>query len=218
MINYNQVVMHLASAKHLSQLLSEIWIINPLKATMIKNTIYKIISFFSYLLLFTNCSAATQNLSVWNPDEAQFFDDSIDIIDDYNNLSGQWAFDAKEEFNGRSNLADIIAIVNITSIQTSQDNSGKEEKRIEMEVTQLIYGTLESNNIVLATNAESKSYTLIMRYEKNLKGEHLLFLRRFKTTEGFGEHFHISPASDNLKKLVLDLVEKRIEAESTPIN
>ncbi|MBN2802066.1 MAG: hypothetical protein JXR91_03130 [Deltaproteobacteria bacterium] len=185
---------------------------------MIKTTFYRLFSIFSYLLLFTSCTAANQNLSAWNPDEAQFFDDSIDIIEDYNNLSGQWEFDAKEEFNGRSNLADIIAIVNITSIQTSQDNSGKEEKRIEMLVTKFIYGTLESNDIVLATNAESKSYTLIMRYEKNLKGEHLLFLRRFKTSEGYGEHFHISPASDKLKNSVRELVEKRIEAESKPIN
>ncbi len=37
----------------------------------------------------------------WDPKEAQFFDDGIDVIKDFSNLSGDWAFRRENELDGR---------------------------------------------------------------------------------------------------------------------
>ncbi len=172
-----------------------------------------------FLTIFTlaGCAGTLTDIREWNPSEEKFFDDGIDIIEDNSKLSGQWAFDAEEELNGRANLADVIAIVTIVAVQTNNNISEVDEKRIEVKIDKLLYGKVKQKHIVLTSRSRTKGYTLINRYEKNLKGRHLLFLRRFKTETEIDNHFHLSSASSKMEEKVTAIIKKRVKAESEPV-
>ena len=85
--------------------------------------------------------------------EATVFDDGIDVVDDPAKLSGEWAFRERENLNARSNLADFVAVVSITSIQTMKDVDGTEARRIDTRVMNIIYGTTPGKTLVLKSSS-----------------------------------------------------------------
>ena len=169
------------------------------------------------LPLLAGCAATISTGSPWDPAEERFFDDGIDVIKDYSQLSGQWAFDAEEELTGRVNLSDIIAEVTISSVLTNKNTADIEEKRIQITFNKMLYGKLTDKNIILSANQNTKGYTLIKRHEDSLKGKHLLFLRLITAQNGMSNHFHISPASEFMSGKVNSLIEKRKKAEALPV-
>ncbi|MFO8070986.1 MAG: hypothetical protein R6V85_03840 [Polyangia bacterium] len=155
----------------------------------------------------------------WEPGEARFFDDGVDLMKQPSKLSGQWAYDQQQELDGRVTLADLIAVVEIGSVQTTTDLEGREAKRIEIEIVEKLYGEKPSDTLSLESNRESVGYPLVLRHERHLRGEFIAFLRFFEGEDGQrAQRFHLSPASAEMRKLVREKVEERIEAEQTAAN
>jgi hypothetical protein len=146
--------------------------------------------------------------------EATVFDDGIDVVDDTTKLSGEWAFRAREDLDARSNLADMFAVVDITSVQTTKDIDGKEGRRIDARVDRILYGTAPDRVLVLEAAAASLGYSLITRHEGRLTGEYIVFLRWFELEDGTtGHHFHFSPSSPGVLEMVRKYVEARVAQE-----
>jgi hypothetical protein len=152
----------------------------------------------------------------WDPAaEATVFDDGIDVVDDPAKLSGEWAFRARQDLDERSNLADMVAVVNILSIQTTKDVDGTEAQRIDARVERVLYGASPGRTLALNSPASSLGYSLITRHEGRLTGAYIVFLRWFqKEDETLGHHFHFSPASPTIYEKVEGYVKARKAQEA----
>ncbi|MDJ0762969.1 MAG: hypothetical protein QNJ97_08280 [Myxococcota bacterium] len=152
------------------------------------------------LLLLVGCASKPFKAGKgWDPDEAAFFDDGVDLVEDLSSLSGRYAYAQERAYEGRIYLSDLIAIVDIYSIQTQADFEGVAAKRILVRVEEALYGSAPDTEIQLASAAEAPGHELILRNENRLKGRFLLFARWFEQeNNAIGHHFHLSPASEAL--------------------
>jgi hypothetical protein len=147
--------------------------------------------------------------------EATVFDDGIDVVDDPEKLSGEWAFRARQDLDARSNLADLVAVVNITSVQTTKDVDGTEARRIDTRVMSILYGTTPDKTLVLKSSSTALGNSLIIRHEGRLSGEFIVFLRWFEQEDGtIGHHFHCSPSSPAILENVRKYVRARTAQEA----
>lgn len=150
----------------------------------------------------------------FEPGETRFFDDGVDMMKEPSKLSGQWAFDHGEELEGRVHFADLVALVEVVSVQTVRDLDGVEAKQIRVEVLETFYGDSPSRALTLHSAAESRGHALVLRHESRLSGTFVLFARFFAGEDGeIDNHFHLSPASSEVLGLVRDEVEVRVEEE-----
>lgn len=171
-----------------------------------------ILSFFSLL----GCGGATfRTGESWDPKESAFFDDGVDVFDDYSAISGQWAYRLEKELDARLQLADFIGVAKILSVQTKSDFEVEAAKRIDIEIVEALYGNTPGNNVQLVSTREAPGHQLILRYEGRLTGNQLVFIRWFeKEDKSLGHHFHISPASEYLVSKVRPVIANRIREES----
>lgn len=146
--------------------------------------------------------------------EKRFFDDGIDVVSGYQEASGQFLFEARQDIDARSNLANVVALVTIVSVQTNDMSGGIEERRIEVNVEQVLYGELQHSKYQLRSASSSLGYALLNRHEAALEGKKILFLRTFPPTEnGVDHHFHLSPGDASVVAEVTPFLKKRLEAE-----
>lgn len=166
------------------------------------------------VLLASGCGGGFKVGSPWNPNESRFFDDGIDLIKEPSKLGGEWAYNHEEELDARVNLGDLTALVSVLTVQTATDLEGKEAKRIEAQILEPWYGSSPTETIFLQSSKDSLGYPLIMRHERHLTGKFLVFIRWFDEEDGsLGHHFHLSPASLEMRKKVQDMIDKRKEEE-----
>ncbi len=171
------------------------------------------------LIALAGCGGGFALGEPWEPGEARFFDNGVDLMKQPSKLSGQWAYDQQQELDGRVTLADLIAVVEIGSVQTTTDLEGREAKRIEVDIVDRLYGEAPSDTLSLESGRESIGYPLLLRHERHLSGEFIAFLRFFEGEEGQrAQRFHLSPASPEVRKLVREKVAERIESEQTAAN
>jgi len=153
----------------------------------------------------------------WDSKEAPFFDDGVDIIRDPMSLSGEWAFRQRNWLDGRVQLADSIAVVEISSVQTASDAEGRHSKRIEVAVIEQLYGKNPNHRVSLESTENEPGYQLILRHERYLTGRFILFARWFSkagsTPDAVGNHFHLSPASEVMLAEVTARLEHRVKEE-----
>jgi len=147
--------------------------------------------------------------------EATVFDDGIDVLDDPAKLAGEWAFRARQDLDARSNLADMVAVVTIVSVQTTKDVDGTEARRIDARVNDLLYGAAPDRSLALKSSATSLGYSLVTRHEGRLTGSFIVFLRWFEQEDGtIGHHFHLSPSSPEISEQVRKYVRARVAKEA----
>jgi hypothetical protein len=165
---------------------------------------------FAELLFVSGCGSEFKTGMDWRPDEARFFDDGVDMIADISKLSGKWAYTQEDDLTGRVQLADLVAEIEIVSIQTISDVEQVETKRIKVQILEQIYGVAPDDSFALSSRSDAPGNVLIKRYEKHLTGRFLLFVRWFEGQGGVVEHhFHMSPDSEEIKAAVREQVQKR---------
>ncbi len=176
------------------------------------------LDFAPFLILCTvGCAAAEFQVgNAWQPGEERFFDDGVDMVGDPSKISGKWAYEQQDELTGRVQLADLIARVEILSVQTHRNIDGIETKRLTVEIVEIKYGHSPEQQLSLASLRDAPGHTLIQRYEKRLTGHFILFIRWFETDDGsLGHHFHLSPATSIIESEVQKRINERLKQEST---
>jgi hypothetical protein len=153
------------------------------------------------LILITGCSKYGFEVGKpWNPEETPFFDDGVDVVDNLANLSGKWRHQQERLFDARVQLADLIAEVEILSVQTSSDLESETSKRIEVRIVEIMYGKAPSDTLPLVSRKNAPGYELVLRHEARLMGHFFLFVRWFDEKDNkLGNHFHLSPTSEEIR-------------------
>ena len=147
--------------------------------------------------------------------EASVFDDGIDLVDDPAKLSDQWAFRARDDMRARASLADLVAVVTVSSVQTAKDVDGAEVRRIDARIDDILYGRAPDKTLALLSPASSLGHALIVRHEGRITGSFVVFLRWFDLPDGAtGHHFHLSPSSPAVITTVREVVAARVQQEA----
>ena len=113
-------------------------------------SLLRTITFFllSLTILFTAaCGASFQTGAAWDPEESKIFDDGVDLIDAPAKLQGQWAYMAQQELSKRTELADTIAVISLSSVQTDQNMNSVEKKHLQVHVQSVakrIFGAVQN--------------------------------------------------------------------------
>ena len=172
------------------------------------------------VLSATACGGATIAAGPpWNPEDSPFFDDGVDLIENPTALAGAWGGRQKNWMEGRIQLADVVAVVELQSLQTEIDAAKNESKRLAVTVVTALYGEPPSSKMRLESRSDAPGYPLLVRHEKRMAGQFILFYRHFKQkdadgNESAGHHFHLSPASEILLTHVRERLAQRIDAEA----
>lgn len=174
-----------------------------------------VLSLLIILVIAAGCGgAAFKAGKPWDPEEATFFDDGVDVVEDLTALSGKWAYDLEKDLDGRVQLADLVAKVEVVSVQTASDLDGETGKRVEVRIKDIVYGASPSLEIFLESPKEDPGHQLILRYENRLKGSFFLFVRWFVDGDGsLGHHFHLSPDSMQMESEIKKRVDARQREE-----
>jgi hypothetical protein len=147
--------------------------------------------------------------------EATIFDDGVDLVDDPAKLSGEFEDGARRALEIRAATADLTALVEVTSIQTTKDVDGTEARRIGAELTEILYGKAPDPSIAFESAATALGNQLITRHERRLAGPFVIFVRWFDRPDGsLGSHFHLSPSSPAVMELVRGRIGDRIKREA----
>ena len=166
------------------------------------------------LVSLAGCGGSFKTGDSWDPKESRLFDDGVDLLQDISKLSGQWEYQAEQELEARAHLADMVAVVNILTVQTNEDLEGIESKKIDARIEEIIYGDAPGNDLALKSTSDSLGYSLILRHEQHLVEKHIVFMRWFtQDDKSLGHHFHLSPASGKLEKIVRKLIATRVKEE-----
>ncbi len=166
------------------------------------------------LVSLAGCGGAFKTGDSWDPKESRMFDDGVDLLQDISKLSGEWEYQAEQELEARTHLADMVAVVSVLAVQTNEDLEGIESKKIEVRIEDIIYGDAPGNDLALKSTSKSLGYSLILRHEQHLVGKHIIFVRWFtEDDDSLGHHFHLSPASGKLEKIVRKLIKARKKEE-----
>ncbi len=183
------------------------------------------------LLIVIVSGCAGQQFKVgnaWDPDEARFFDDGVDLVTDLSSISGEWATSHGKDLENRVYSADLIAVGEVILVQTTTDANGEDYKRIDVSVIEALYGKTPSKTVSLKSARSAPGHELVIRHEKHLFKEDshgvsdrfILFIRWFHSEtidkkKRIDHHFHLSPASQDILPAVDKLVKVR-KKEETP--
>ncbi len=174
-------------------------------------------------LYFASCGGGGSGFSIggaWDQREARFFDDGVDLIEDPGSTTGIFGFRQKDLLEGRIQLSDFVAIVDVQTVRTSTTTDQKEIRHIDVAIKKALYGDRPEKKISLRSEASSTGFALIQRHESSMTGRFILFSRWFKKTTPqspspqIDYHFHLTPASPFMLAEVKHRLSLRVELEN----
>jgi hypothetical protein len=153
----------------------------------------------------------------WDPDYAQYFDDSIDFTMNPESLSGQWLYDYQLELESRVSLSDYILAVRVDSINLKSDAAGKQWKNLGVNVEKKVKGEFPAKSVVLTVADDQPGFDSFQTDDGRLTDKvYLAFLRLYETETGdVGIHWHISPLSEGLMQGMNDILEEQKPKKKT---
>jgi hypothetical protein len=173
---------------------------------------------FGVLVVLVACGPGQGKLTVnrpWDPDYAEYFDDSVDFTMNPDSLSGQWMYSYRLELEGRVSLSDYITAIRIQSVSVEMDNEGRQVKGLNAVVEKDVKGDFPGKALVLTVPDDQPGFDSFNEDDSRLTDKvFLAFLRLYKREEGMvGIHWHLSPLSKGLMKAMDEIKKADEESE-----
>jgi len=143
---------------------------------------------------------------------AQLFDDSVDMVENPQDLSGAWLDDWEKELDERFAESNVIAKGRVITLRTDQDLEQRTTFHIVVKVDEVLEGKHGGEELNLRVAQGEPGYANVERYrEQMLNKPFVAFVRWYKDASGVaGEHFHLStPSKHLLQRLDRLLANKR---------
>jgi hypothetical protein len=168
------------------------------------------------VVLAASCGPKHGNLTVnkpWDPDYAEYFDDSVDFTVNPGSLSGQWMYSYRLELEGRVSLSDYIVALRVQSVSVEEDGDGRQVKGLHTVLEKSVKGDFPGKSVTLTVSDDQPGFDSFSEDDSRLTDKvFLAFLRLYKDEEDrVGIHWHLSPLSKGLMK-AMDEIRKAEEA------
>jgi len=143
----------------------------------------------------------------WDPDYAEYFDDSVDFTMNPDSLSGQWMYSYRLELEGRMSLSDHIVAVDVESVNVQESLDGKFTKQLHCRFKKDIKGKFPSESFVLTVEEDRPGFDSFDGDDARLTDRvFVAFLRLYTTEEDtVGIHWHLSPLSKGLAGAIAEI-------------
>lgn len=148
--------------------------------------------------------------SPFDPEDAAYFDDGADFVADPTLLEGRWREEWADEFIGRIDKADVIALVRIVTVRTSVDLNHRTSYHLVPESKQALWQELP-DAVELVVREGAPGYASVDHaLERLQRGEYVLFIKWYTNDVGqIAAHWHLSPGTSPVIARTLYLVEHR---------
>jgi hypothetical protein len=177
-----------------------------------------VLSILFFVVLLQGCGPKQGGLVVknpWDPDYAEYFDDSVDFTMNPDSLSGQWMYSYKLELEGRVSLSDYIVALRVHSVSVEIDNEGRQVKGLNASIKKNVKGSYPGKALVLTVADDQPGFDSFNEDDARLTDKvFIAFLRLYEEENGeVGIHWHLSPLSKGLMKGMDDLREEEKESK-----
>ena len=170
------------------------------------------------LAAIAGCGSGTQQVVVspMTPEAEVAFENGVDFIDDPSLLEGSWLDNWESDIEHRVTLADVIAIVRITTVRRDTDLERHDTYHLAVAIESVRLGTPADEVSLTARQGQTGFGTLVGNDERLLTppADHpnrfLLFLRWARTDGGATvARWHLSPAGASVVQRANSLIEMR---------
>jgi hypothetical protein len=158
--------------------------------------------------------ASAVNVTPTTPEQRRVLDHGVDFVEDPEVLEGQWRQDWSRELELRISAADIVAIVDVLSIQTSRIPDQGNAIRVHVRRQRALLPSDPPEEFDLVVPEGEGGYNLVYRNQPRLlRGQHVLFAKWYRDDQqALQLHWHLSPATDPVVRRVEYLVDRRRNA------
>lgn len=143
---------------------------------------------------------------------AQLFDDSVDMVENPQDLSGRWREDWERELDERTSDADLIARGRVATLRTDQDLQQRVTFHLVIAIDEVLDGEHSGRELSVRVQEGAPGYASVQSHrERILDRPFVVFVRWAEDGAGGVEpRFHLSPPSAHLdRRLVTLLADKR---------
>ena len=167
---------------------------------------------------FAGCGSSTPQVVVspMTPEAEVAFENGVDFIDDPSLLEGSWLDNWESDIEHRVTLADVIAIVRITTVRRDTDLERHDTYHLAVAIESVRLGTPADEVSLTARQGQTGFGTLVGNDERLLTppADHpnrfLLFLRWARSDGGATvARWHLSPAGAAVVQRANSLIEMR---------
>jgi hypothetical protein len=140
----------------------------------------------------------------------QLFDDSVDMVENPQDLSGAWLEDWEKDLDERFAASDVIVRGRLVTLRTDQDLEQRTTFHLVLDVEEVLQGKLAGDEVSLRVAQDAAGYANVERYrDQMLDRPFLAFLRYYAGEAGAVEaHFHLSTPSKHLEQRLERLIAK----------
>ncbi len=148
----------------------------------------------------TNANTASRIVTApFTPDLAAFFDDSVDYVENVEDLGGRVASDWRRQIDGLSRNADVIGVVRIETVTSGSESSSSGSFRLTTVSSRAPFkGTFPSDGRIDLRVLEGEvGYHTVRNSAQRLQANQwLLFVRWYDDADGqVRPHWHLTPAT-----------------------
>jgi hypothetical protein len=170
------------------------------------------------LASIAGCGSATPQVVVtpMTPEGETAFDNGLDFIDDPSLLEGSWLDAWESDVEHHVALADVIAVVRITTVRRDTDLEHHDTYHLVAQMVNVRYGSLEGDLSLSSREGEGGFGTLVGNDDRLLQPpadhpDHFLLYVKWTQSESGGlvPRWHLSPAGTGVVQRVNSLIEMR---------
>lgn len=166
--------------------------------------------------LLAGCSAAAAHGTArvvtgpFTPELASYFDDSVDYVENVEELGGRVASDWRRQIDGCARHADLIAVVRVETITAGSESNTSGSYRLTTVATrEPLRGTLSADRRTdLITNQGEVGYNTVRAGASRIQSrEWLMFVRWYDDVDGqVRAHWHLTPATEQALQRARDAI------------
>jgi hypothetical protein len=142
--------------------------------------------------------------SPFTADDAALFEDGIDLIENPDQLEGQWKTDWDRDLDRRIAQSDFVALGSVTTLRDDSDLESRTSYQIVLAIERTLAGDAHGSELTLISRQGSGGYSSVEKQRKQLLGRKLTAFVKYAAGDGDSvvSHFHLSaPSSAVLERV-----------------
>jgi hypothetical protein len=171
------------------------------------------------LLALSACGGGTTEvrISPFTAEHGEVFEDGLDFVADPEGLEGRWREEWSRDLDRRVTWSDVIAIVTVSTLQTSTDPDQRTTYRLVTQVGRQLLGEVPPEVEMIVREDGTGFTTVADNTRRILDSEFIAFLKWYEPAEGgVAPHWHLSPSSDPVVSRTEYLIERRHDIPREP--
>jgi hypothetical protein len=174
-------------------------------------------SWLALALCWAACGSQTAQgprvRSEFTVDDAVLFEDGVDLIEDPEQLVGQWKVDWDRDLDRRVAQSDLVALGTVTTLHADVDLEHRTTYQIVFRIERTLEGERPPSEIILVSRQGAGGYASVTEHRDHLLERKLAVFVKYAPGEAGAVvgHFHLSAPS----KVVLQRMEQ-YEAQKHP--